>query len=315
MSVLVTGGSGTLGAEVCRHLIAQGKEVVALGRDKSRLLANCPPGATLVICDVRDLYRLMDVCRRHDVAEVVHCAANKHVGVCEEQPAEAVQTNVIGTANVLTIMRGRGITKGVFVSSDKATDSTVYGTTKHLGERLVSEMAWQMGWPLNCVRPGNIIGSAGSVVDIWTRAFQRGDPITLNVYEGHAARRFVMLPSQAARLVVNMLACTCRQGTVVAYRMPVVDMRTLATVIAPGAPIIEQPLPSEWLHQTLIGEHESAYLQPRLDELVLDRSLRPFKITFAYSTRGVTPMSFTETTAWLAGQNFLPTDVDHHICS
>lgn len=314
VTVLVTGGSGTLGAEICRHLVARGQSAVALARDRSRLLTNCPAQTRCITGDVRDLYRLVDVCRRLAITEVVHCAANKHVGECEEQPAEAIQSNVIGTSNVLAAIRECDIPSAVFVSSDKATDGTVYGATKQLGERLVTAAAREEGRALASVRPGNIIGSAGSVVEIWTRAYRRGDPIRLNTYNGQAAWRFVMTRDEAARLVIDGLDCADR-GVVIAHRMPIIDIRTLAAVIAPDATIKEGLLPMEWLHQTVIGEEESEYLRPGLSRMVLDRFQSPNGRRQAYSTHHGKPMTLEQTRTWFAGSSHLPADIENKTCS
>lgn len=319
MSVLVTGASGTLGSEVCKLLIADKKTVVAMGRDRSRLLANCP-STILTTGDICDVYRLVDICRRQLITEVVHCAANKHVGVCEERPAMAIRTNVIGTANMLSAMQECQITRGVFISSDKATDDTVYGGTKLLGERLVSEVAQTRGWRLNSVRPGNIIGSAGSVVDIWALASQRQEPITLDTYNGGAAERFMMLPSQAAELVVETLYSDwC--GTTIAQRMPVINMRTLAAVVAPGSLHRERLLPKRWLHQTVVASHEWAYLTPdQGHRFVIDRDREPSVVEGEYTTRGLAALSPADTRAFYQmchtePKDKLPENLDHRICS
>ncbi len=315
MNVLVTGGSGTLGSEVCRQLVARGDTVVAIARDNSRLLSQCPTVDSKVLADVRNVYRLVDVCQSYQIDAVVHCAANKHVGACEEQPAEAVGANITGTANVLKAMQVCNIPRGVFVSSDKATDGTVYGATKFLGERLVSAAAHEEGRRLACVRPGNIIGSAGSVVDIWARAYRRGDPIRLDMHEGRTARRFVMRPSDAARLVIDGLDCN-DLGVVIAHRMPIVDIKTLAAVIAPDAVMTEAVLPREWVHQTVISESESAYLSSSLSRMVIDRSQPSTGPRRAYSTHNGPVLTSEETRIWMAGSSYLPaSDLENKVCS
>ncbi len=168
--VLVTGGSGSIGSEIVRQLLELPVEVVRVfSRDETRQVSlqqslGRDPRVRFLIGDVRDRERL----RRglDGIDTVFHAAALKHVPVCEYNPFEAVQTNVIGTQNVITVGREAGVKRIVVISTDKAViPENTMGATKLLSERLVAAASRFMpGLVLCAVRFGNVLGSRGSVL-------------------------------------------------------------------------------------------------------------------------------------------------------
>jgi FlaA1/EpsC-like NDP-sugar epimerase len=159
------------------------------------------PEIVPVIMDIRDrayLHRLFSEVRP-DV--VFHTAAHKHVGFMESFPAEAVMTNVVGTTNVLDASIEAGVSRFVFISTDKAVNPTsVMGTTKRIGELLVAEAALERGLPYTTVRFGNVLSSRGSVVPLFRQQLARGGPLT--VTDPDAMRYFMTIP-EAVQLVLQ----------------------------------------------------------------------------------------------------------------
>lgn len=196
--ILVTGGAGSIGSEVVRHLVAQGEPVRVLDISEEglwRLKAELPQVGTM-LGDVQSSDDVRVACDA--VTVVVHCAALKHVDLCERSPAIAHRINVGGTANVLKESHGRV----VFVSTDKAIQpESVMGRTKALAEHLVLEAGH------NVVRFGNVIGTKGSLLPMVLRCKELGRPIPLT---DARMTRFIMTAQDAVGLVVE--AVNANQG-------------------------------------------------------------------------------------------------------
>lgn len=167
MKVLITGITGSLGRALYPLYLRDGHEVIGYSRCELKQ-SQIPPdrGLTLYIGDVRNRDRLLEATR--DVDLVVHTAALKRIEVCEEQPEEAIATNLTGTENVLFAQRMNRIPKVVLVSTDKsAMPTTAYGATKFLAETLVLRN------PKNIVvRYGNILSSRGSVLYTFAKSIR-----------------------------------------------------------------------------------------------------------------------------------------------
>uniref|UniRef100_A0A6M3IH53 Putative polysaccharide biosynthesis protein n=1 Tax=viral metagenome TaxID=1070528 RepID=A0A6M3IH53_9ZZZZ len=312
MTLLITGGSGTLGSAVCREARDHNETVVAYSRDRSRQLSQCPFRTITETGDVRDIYRLVHVCRKHNVDSVVHCAAAKHVGECEERPAIACDTNIGGVQNVLAAIEECNIPRAVFVSSDKSGDNTVYGMTKLLGERLVTEAALQTGRLLNCVRLGNLMGSNGSVLQLWRAAVAEGRPITLHQHNGRTANRFVMHPHEAARFIWEVLGMS-GIGTVQFRGMPVINMEILQQIVAPDSKVIPGPLNPDWLEQTILSEREAPFATRAHGIVTILQTLQRDACGSPYSTLLTPALSLEATREWLAAAN--PPPSPRSVCS
>ena len=231
--VLVTGCCGTIGKELVRQLLEdyQVGELVAIDNNESELffleqqfskLGN----AQFVLGDVRDRNKVIRRMRGIDI--VFHVAAFKHVILCERSPFEAVQTNILGVQNVIHAAYENKVKTVIFTSSDKAVNPTsVMGTSKLMGERLMSaaNSNERKGGPIFAsTRFGNVLGSRGSVVPIFTEQIRRGGPVTLTRPE---MTRFIMSISQAVKLVIDS-TFLARGGEVFVTKMPVLKIEALA---------------------------------------------------------------------------------------
>lgn len=222
-TVLVTGGAGSIGAELARQIARFGPaRLVIFERAESPLyfvhleLAAAYPDIDVVaaIGDVTDAARLDDVCARYRPDYVFHAAAYKHVPLCEAHVREAVRNNVLGTYHVADCAARHGVHRMVFVSTDKAVNpSSVMGATKRLAEQVV------LNWPTfraastdyRVVRFGNVLGSDGSVIPLFRRQLAAGGPLT--VTHPGMTRYFMSIP-EAVQLVLQAAALPQAAGRV-----------------------------------------------------------------------------------------------------
>ena len=221
-TVLVTGGAGTIGSEICRQLLEwKPARIVCLGRREEELIAareelrGRAAGVELAteVCDVRDRDRLASVFSTHRPAIVFNAAAVKDIRDAADHPAEAVMVNVQGTANVVDMALAHGGEMLLFVSSIKALRPlSVMGATKRLGEMIVAAAAARAGKAFFTVRLNNIYESSGGVHAIVRRQIESGGPVT--VTHPHAERTFVSA-AEAARLLLEALSLDT-QGSVLA---------------------------------------------------------------------------------------------------
>lgn len=207
--VLVTGGTGSFGiVAVDRFLAAGAREVVVYSRDeyKQSTLARRHAGdgrVRFVLGDVRDGARLEEALAGIDV--VVHAAAMKQVPACEENPGEAVLTNVVGAVNVVRASRRAGVARAVNLSADKATVATsVYGATKLLSERIFADGGAGPGGTFRAasVRYSNVLGSRGSVTETYAERLRTGRPLV--VFDARMVRLF-LTQDEVVDLVVYAL--------------------------------------------------------------------------------------------------------------
>ena len=209
--VMVTGAGGSIGGEICRQLARfDMSEFHLLGRGENQIyqieeeLRRSHPELRIipVIADVRDSNGLSHVFERVRPEFVYHTAAHKHVHYMEAHPEEAVKNNVFGTANVIKACRETGVQKLVMISTDKAVrPEGVMGATKRIAEYLMVDGARDgNGTRLITVRFGNVLGSRGSVVPLFTRQIRAGGPVTIS---DPSASRFFMTLKEACMLVVQ----------------------------------------------------------------------------------------------------------------
>ena len=275
-TVLVTGSSGTVGAELVRQLVARGVgHVVCLDNNETELffqLEQLRQTSTVsgYLADIRDKEALTMRMRGVDV--VLHAAALKHVGLCEDSPTQAVASNIIGTQNVIEAAHQNKVERVIFTSSDKAVNPTnVMGTSKLMAERLMTAAAGVGGSDIMAKRTstnptifastrfGNILASRGSVVPIFRRQIEEGGPITLTDAQ---MSRFIMTLQDAVRLVLDSVWLAVG-GEVLVTKMPVVKIedvaRVMATILAPNTSIDVIEIgakPGEKMYEELMNDEE-----------------------------------------------------------
>ncbi|CAM4227000.1 UDP-N-acetylglucosamine 4,6-dehydratase family protein [Paenibacillus phoenicis] len=234
--ILITGGTGTIGSHLTRRLLEEKPAVIRIfSRDEYKQfemgqeLQEYAGQLRFLIGDVRDQQRLSRAMEGIDY--VFHCAAMKHVPACEYNPFEAVQTNVIGTQNVIQAALDNKVKKVLFTSTDKAISPTnAYGATKLTAERLISAAEYHKGAKstvFSSVRFGNVMGSRGSVIPLFKKQILEQRKITLTDPD---MLRYMMTPSQAIELILeaNSLA---KGGEVFVLKMPIIKLGDLADVV------------------------------------------------------------------------------------
>jgi FlaA1/EpsC-like NDP-sugar epimerase len=266
-TVLVTGACGTCGAELVRQLVdSPVEQIICLDNNETELFFILETyrktgKVSGYLADIRDLNSLR--LRMHGVDVVIHSAAYKHVGLCEDSPNQAIQTNIQGTQNVIDAALEAGVERVLFTSSDKAVNPTnVMGTSKLMGERLMTAAAGANGRGKTIfasTRFGNVLGSRGSVIPLFERQIAQGGPVTLTHPD---MTRFVMTMEEAAELVLRS-AWIAKGGEVFVLKMPVARIADLAQsmceILAPEGGIeIEEcgVKPGEKMYEELMNEEE-----------------------------------------------------------
>jgi len=231
--VLVTGGTGSIGSEIVRQVLAQSPEVVRIfSRDETKQyylesVLGRRPDLRYLIGDVREKDRLTRALKDIDV--VFHAAALKQVPSCEYNPFEAVKTNVLGTQNVIEAALEAGVSRVIAVSTDKAINPTsTMGATKLLAERLIATAnSWVGGTVFACVRFGNVLNSRGSLIPLAKSQIERGAPVTLT---DERMTRFMMPISEAVTLTLEAGALAAG-GEIFILKMPAVRVKDLLDVL------------------------------------------------------------------------------------
>jgi FlaA1/EpsC-like NDP-sugar epimerase len=222
--VLITGGGGSIGSELCRQIlrcrparlviVGHGENSIfeiqqelqravnSAGRRRANGWQPLPqPEIAAVIADIRFAERLRSIFEQHRPHIVFHAAAHKHLPLMEENPGEAITNNVLGTRNVLDAALACGVERFVLISTDKAVNPTsIMGASKRVAELLVHQAAEQSGQPYAAVRFGNVLGSRGSVVLTFKRQIAAGGPVTVTDPE---MTRFFMTIPEAVQLVLQ----------------------------------------------------------------------------------------------------------------
>ena len=336
-NILITGSVGTVGSEIL-------KQIVQYDPAELRLLDNSESGLFMqiqtssfnnrsipVLGDIRDPGKLHISFDNVDI--IFHCAAFKHVTLCESNPFDSVRTNVIGTQNVLKAAMANNVKRLIYTSSDKAVNPTnVMGTSKLLAERVLTAATmdfWNNKQESNftSTRFGNVLGSNGSVVPIFIDQIKKGGPVTIT---DKNMTRFVMTVMEAADLVIKSGALSCG-GEVMVTKMPVIRIMDLAEVmidlLAPVFGYKSEDIelvfigakPGEKLYEELMTEEEA----PRSYELPEMFSILPClhsndnkkhyqypeivskKVTQPYISSTQPPMSQPELRNYLLANNIM----------
>lgn len=218
--ILVTGAAGSIGSEIVRQLIAYfPAKLVLVDQAESalydleyELAGKVPTNVQLIVnvADVSDTRRISKIFKNHRPDIIFHAAAYKHVPLMENNPYEAIKTNVIGTRILAELAAEVGVDKFVMVSTDKAVNPTnVMGATKRLAEMYTQSMNQLEGVKTKFIatRFGNVLGSNGSVIPLFKKQIERGGPVTVTHPE--ITRYFMTIP-EACELVLE--AATMGQG-------------------------------------------------------------------------------------------------------
>ena len=290
--VLVTGGGGSIGSELCRQIMRyQPRRLLIFD-----IYENCAyeletelrnkygaeaPVITL-IGSIRDKQRLDEVFETYHPSVVFHAAAHKHVPLMEISPAEAVKNNVFGTKNLLTSAAEHGVERFVQLSTDKAVNPTnVMGCTKRLCEMLIQSFA--SGTDMKCVavRFGNVLGSHGSVIPLFEEQIKRGGPVTITHPD---IVRYFMTITEAAQLVLQA-GGLAKGGSIYVLDMgepvkimdlanrlirfygyePGVNMQVKITGLRPGEKLYEELLMDAEQDKMLKTAHNKIFIAPPMD--------------------------------------------------
>jgi FlaA1/EpsC-like NDP-sugar epimerase len=209
-TVLITGGGGSIGLELCRQVAhAAPGRLILVGHGENSLFeaenqlraAAADVSLDVVVADVRDCDRLRQVFERYRPSIVFHAAAHKHVPLMERNPEEAISNNVVGTSNVVNAALESGTSRFVMISTDKAVEPrSIMGASKRVAEQVVMQAARRSGRAFTVVRFGNVLGSRGSVVPFFKRQIEAGGPVTITHPD---VTRFFMTIPEAVHLVLH----------------------------------------------------------------------------------------------------------------
>ncbi len=209
-TILVTGGGGSIGSELCRQIATFRPEKLIIldiyennAYDiQNELLASHPEIDTdVLIASVRDKERIDKIFKKYKPEIVFHAAAHKHVPLMEDSSCEAVKNNIKGTLNVCLSAAENGVEKVILISTDKAVNPTnVMGASKRVCEMIVQSMNGRTETKFAAVRFGNVLGSNGSVVPIFKKQIEKGGPVTITHRD--ITRYFMTIP-EAAQLVME----------------------------------------------------------------------------------------------------------------
>ncbi|MEW9702569.1 polysaccharide biosynthesis protein [Paenibacillus sp. SI8] len=234
--ILIIGGTGTLGQHLTRYLLRQNPQVIRImSRDEykqyemQRHFTEHLSKLRFLIGDVRDGQRLLRA--MEDIDCVFHLAAMKHVPFCEYNPFEAVQTNIIGTQNMIQSAIQSGVKKVLFTSTDKAISPTnTYGASKLMAERLISAAEYQKGpkkTVFASVRFGNVMGSRGSVIPLFVKQILEKRIVTITDLQ---MTRYMMTATQAITLMLQANDIS-QGGEVFVLKMPTILLVDLVDVV------------------------------------------------------------------------------------
>ena len=262
-SVLITGGTGSLGKSLVEHLLKETKvrRIAIFSRDELkqqhlRIQFQDNPRLRWFLGDVRDLDRLKRAF--HGVDFVIHAAALKQVDTGEYNPMEFVKTNVLGSQNVIDASIEAGVKKVVALSTDKASSPiNLYGATKLTADKLfvaANNYSQAYGTSFAVVRYGNVMGSRGSVIPFFQEIAAQGKPLPITDLR---MTRFWISIESAVKFVIDSLEMMSG-GELYVPRIPSMKIVDLARAVAPDSELQEIGMrPGEKLHEEMISADDS----------------------------------------------------------
>ena len=210
-TILVTGGGGSIGSELCRQIakFKPSKLIILdiyennaydIQNELFRLYGN-KLDLEVLIASVRDRSSIFRIISEHKPQVIFHAAAHKHVPLMEKSPKEAVKNNIIGTLNMIEAAHDNNVDRFVMISTDKAVNPTsVMGATKRLCEMLIQSISKQSHTKFVGVRFGNVLGSNGSVIPLFKKQIEFGGPVTITHRD---IIRYFMTIQEASQLVIE----------------------------------------------------------------------------------------------------------------
>ena len=270
-TVMVTGGGGSIGSELCRQLAVHNPKKLIIfdiyennAYDiQNELLREHPDlDLTVLIGSVRDTDRLDSVFSQYKPEIVYHAAAHKHVPLMEDSPNESIKNNVFGTLNTVKCADKHGVEKFVLISTDKAVNPTnIMGASKRICEMIVQSYNHRSDTDFVVVRFGNVLGSNGSVIPLFKKQIEMGGPITIT--DPNIIRYFMTIP-EAVSLVLQAGA-TAKGGEIFVLDMgepvkildlaenliklsgfePYIDIKIKFIGLRPGEKLYEEKLLAE----------------------------------------------------------------------
>lgn len=262
--ILITGGSGSWGNELTTQLLEKNPRKIIIFSRGELAQVNMErkfqdDRIQFVIGDVRDYESVNRVCKGVDI--VFHLAALKHVPVCENQPQEAIKTNINGTTNLVNACVANNVKKFIDVSTDKAVSPTnLYGMTKSVGEKLtIQANKLTDTTDFVCIRGGNVLGSNGSVVPHFINQIKTQNKVTIT---DNTMTRFFLTLSEAISILFQAAEFS-KGGETYVMNMPSFYIKDLAKVIVEyygdeNTKIEEIGIrEGEKIDEVLVSEHES----------------------------------------------------------
>lgn len=264
-SILITGGTGSWGYELVKQLLElEPREVRIFSRNESNQFSmkqefDNHPTLQFIIGDIKEKDELIEASR--DVHYIFHLAALKHVPVCEDQPLEALKTNVLGTQNVVDAAIANHVECVVYISTDKASNpSNFYGLSKAMGERLIIHAnTLKSKTKFVCIRGGNVLGTNGSVIHVFKKQIQ--DKGKVGITDVNMTRFFLTL-EEAIKLVFKA-TFESKGGEIFVMKMPACRILDLAEVLIEESGRSDVGIeilgvrPGEKIHELLLSEYES----------------------------------------------------------
>ena len=262
-SILITGGTGSLGKELITNLLnnTKARRIAVYSRDELkqfdlRKYFNDSSRIRWFLGDIRDLDRMKRA--MHGVDFVIHAAALKQVETGEYNPMEFIKTNVLGSQNVIESAIDCGVKKVVALSTDKASSPiNLYGATKLTADKLfvaANNYSQGYGTAFSVVRYGNVMGSRGSVIPFFKNLASQNMPLPITDFR--MTRFFISLDS-AASFVLDSFSIM-QGGELYVPRIPSIKIVDLAKAISPGSDLVETGIrPGEKLHEEMISKEDS----------------------------------------------------------
>lgn len=264
-TILVTGGTGSWGYELVKQLLDfEPSEIRIFSRNECNQFTmkqefDNNPKLHFIIGDVKEKEALMEACQGVDY--IFHLAALKHVPVCEDQPIEALKTNVIGTQNVIEAAISCNVHSVVNISTDKASNpSNFYGLSKAMAERLIIHAnTLNTNTRFVCIRGGNVLGTNGSVIHVFKKQIKEKGKIGITDLN---MTRFFLTIEEAIKLVFKATFESIG-GEIFVMKMPSCKIIDLAQVLIDSSDVenVEVDIlgirPGEKLHEILLSEYES----------------------------------------------------------